>query len=851
MRVGGEDAVQYSLSSPPSPPSEAGTSSPARHAPACAAPGQPPADDAESASEGESDTSSGGGSRRSESKEAREDLLARLRRAVEETRAKAGLPSVCWQRAVEVMAYSLTRTARRRRRARVETEERFCFREKKKVSFAGCGGRPAASVRETMARLFGEEVAEAALADKPLVADPPDKEEEAVTAAPLFEAQAEWRRERARQLATPFVAGSHKVVVALRWRKGLPLCSTGSVLAWGTEVRVADLDDAQQLAKLIGRELAMQALEVVGPDDVDVVTPVFVALHPVTGKPRLVHDLRAVNVFLLPSTVDYDRVTKALCGARFAAKLDILAAFKHCALRAQDSRKLAFCVDGVIFRWRTLNFGCSQSPELFAAALAAVFRELRAAGVVCVVYVDDILVMADSVQDLDAATVRVMKGLREEGWYIALDKTFLFAHSKIPFLGLIVDLVDDCLRVSISKASRLRDLCTVCLSYKVVSLRNLQRIGGLLAFFAVAVPDASLARAGIDGATSEAERLPGRTVGVKGDLRENLQWWVRNALSLPQRSLPRGAGSTWSAVATDAPLRGFGGVVWPGAASVPPIETSIGNVRTFASAGKKSKPVKVGASYVLHGALSELPLESSAALETAAFLRVLWSVAAVQPDWIRGRNILWYSDAQAAVRAATSWRSKSVGLSAQLTILLAFCRQWGCVIHPRWVSRALGWMPVADLMSRMTWVKDSAEWSFPPLAFAELIAACGWRPELDLFASKANAHCRAFCSRWPEPGSEGDAFSKSWQGRRLWAFPPYSLVDRVLSIALDTPAMQGLFIIPAGTAAPSAAGRATNPRIRLIPIPKTVRLIDVTGHTPPGSSPVELVCMEITTDGVT
>ena len=55
-------------------------------------------------------------------------------------------------------------------------------------------------------------------------------------------------------------------------------------------------------------------------------------------------------------------------------------------------------------------------------------------------------------------------------------------------------------------------------------------------------------------------------------------------------------------------------------------------------------------------------------------------------------------------------------------------------------------------------------------------------PDIDLFASRLNAKLDQFVSWHPEPGALAiDAFSISWSNQKFYAFPPFSLLTRVLA----------------------------------------------------------------------
>ena len=85
----------------------------------------------------------------------------------------------------------------------------------------------------------------------------------------------------------------------------------------------------------------------------------------------------------------------------------------------------------------------------------------------------------------------------------------------------------------------------------------------------------------------------------------------------------------------------------------------------------------------------------------------------------------------------------------------------------------------ADTLSRE--ISSNLEWSLNDEVFHEVISQT-FIPEIDLFASRLNAKTAKFISWHPQPGAVAvDAFSLSWAIMNCDAFPPFSLLPRVLA----------------------------------------------------------------------
>jgi hypothetical protein len=86
---------------------------------------------------------------------------------------------------------------------------------------------------------------------------------------------------------------------------------------------------------------------------------------------------------------------------------------------------------------------------------------------------------------------------------------------------------------------------------------------------------------------------------------------------------------------------------------------------------------------------------------------------------------------------------------------------------------------LADMLSRVK--RDNSDWKLHPELFQRLCTHWG-RPQIDLFATRANAQLDAYFSRHPDPSCLGvDAFAHSWSPFRLaYANPPFQIVAAVL-----------------------------------------------------------------------
>lgn len=100
---------------------------------------------------------------------------------------------------------------------------------------------------------------------------------------------------------------------------------------------------------------------------------------------------------------------------------------------------------------------------------------------------------------------------------------------------------------------------------------------------------------------------------------------------------------------------------------------------------------------------------------------------------------------------------------------------------------------IADAESRKT--NDDTEWKLDPIVFQKLTEK--WDPfEIDLFASRLNYQLKPFVSWRPDPESTFcDAFSLPWDSWFIYAFPPFSIIQRVL-LKWKGDQAEGVMIVP-------------------------------------------------------
>jgi len=143
------------------------------------------------------------------------------------------------------------------------------------------------------------------------------------------------------------------------------------------------------------------------------------------------------NKYLLPLI---SKLINKLRGAKYFTKLDVRWGFNNVWMKEGDKWKAAFQTNWGLFELLVMFFGLCNSPVMFQTMMDDIFNDLITEGVV-VVYVDDILIFTETLEEHQRVTQRVIELLRKHNLFLKPEKCE-FEKTEVEYL-----------RVSISKNS--------------------------------------------------------------------------------------------------------------------------------------------------------------------------------------------------------------------------------------------------------------------------------------------------------------------------------------------------------------------------------------------------------------
>jgi len=142
--------------------------------------------------------------------------------------------------------------------------------------------------------------------------------------------------------------------------------------------------------------------------------------------------------------------------------------------------------------------------------------------------------------------------------------------------------------------------------------------------------------------------------------------------------------------------------------------------------------------------------------------------------------------------------TKSLTLSLKAEQILLWCLHNKITLSTEFIPGKLN--VLADELSRSRQLLPT-EWSIAQQALEPLWSAWG-KPLIDMFATKFNRKLPLYFSPMHDPEALGrDAFARTWTGLDAYAYPPTSLIPKVLAkVVADRPRM--ILVTPFWPAAP-------------------------------------------------
>lgn len=523
-------------------------------------------------------------------------------------------------------------------------------------------------------------------------------------------------------------------------------------------VKIAE-DQRKNYEHSLQKLLTIGCIESCCPVEGQFISSYFLIKKP-NGEDRFILNLKKLNTFIQAphfKLEDYRTVLKLLNKSYFLSKIDLKDAYYLVPIRKKDRKYLRFRFNNILYQFNSMPFGLNIAPYIFTKILKPVVKILRLRGIVTIFYLDDILIIGDDRNECQKNTLIVVNLLQSLGFIVNWDKSILTPQQKIKYLGFNYDTIN--MRISLPNG-KIRVIQNLINEFKKENKKHtLKDFAMLIGKFVASCPATEYGFTHIKpfektkyASLRENSFNYYTKIIIPKYLWYELDWWKNNVgLGQDIKNKPfsceifSDASQTgWGAFCEGSSCHGF----WD------------------------NQEAKMHINF----------------LEIKAAYYALKSFTKSKTHI----HVLLRIDNQTAISCIN--RGGSVRYSYLNNIvkeLWNWCEERRILIFASYISSAANFN--ADRESRS--ISIDTEYELNIKIFQKIIHKFG-HPDIDLFATRLNKKCPRFISWFPDPESFSiDAFTVNWSKYYFYAFPPFSIITKVLEKIIQDRAL-GILVVP-------------------------------------------------------
>lgn len=478
------------------------------------------------------------------------------------------------------------------------------------------------------------------------------------------------------------------------------------------------------------------------------------------GSKRMILNLKRLNKHIEYNKFKMESVQNVLdCIEQncYMASVDLKDAFFSVPIYPGHQKYLKFSHRDQLYKFISMPNGYGPAMRVFTKLLKVPFSHLRERKHISVVYVDDSYLQGKSFDNCTRNVIDTVNVLRKLGFTIHVDKSLLLPTQEITFLGFVFNSISMTITLTSEKKEKIVLLCKEVLSSNKLTIRKMASLIGNLVSSLPAVPFGKLFYRSLErdkiSALKQAKGDFDSDMVLSTTAISDIKWWSTN-IEASYRNISSLAIDI--TIFSDASDLGWGitngrnpsGGLWDEAERAQHINW------------KELKAVQIA-------------IQSYCKNKLYKHVRIMCDNT-----------------------TAIAYINNMGGMQSGLCDVLAKEIWLYCHANALWITAAF--IPgkenkVADEKSRN--INIGTEWMLNRKIFNKITSKL-YCPDIDLFASRINKQIDRYVSWHPDPEACAiDAFSIEWNKVSYFMFPPFSIINKVVS-KIKTDHTTGILIVP-------------------------------------------------------
>ena len=525
----------------------------------------------------------------------------------------------------------------------------------------------------------------------------------------------------------------------------IPITDTGDFSDISSSINQVQGNQTQNMDSELQKLLKIGVIEESISEPGEVISPVFLVKKS-DGSHRMILNLKKFNENVAYEHFKMENLstaTQMVTEGCFMASVDLRHAYYSVPVKPPFRKYLKFKWKGRLYQYTCFANGLSNCPRYFTKLLKPVYAHLRSKGYLSTAFIDDCYLQGQTYEECAKNVQETVKLFQSLGFVIHSEKSVLSPCKKLKYLGFWLNSDSMTVTLPDDKKEKIKNVCLDLKKKKNVPIRQLaQAIGQLVAAFPAVLWGPLFYRKlerNKSLALREAKGNFDTTTMVSKEAEKELDWWIDN---IQTSSHPLQIADPDIELRTDASSKGGWGAVC--------LSQSAG--------GRWSMSEREYHINVLELLAVEYALKSFDTLLLGKHVKVL-SDNTCAVSYLRNMGGSRSSECNDVAHRIWFWaKARNIWLTATY------------IPGKENVE--------ADAQSRN--FNDRTEWALDKKIFHSITNTL-FCPEIDLFASRLNCQLKPFVSWGPDPEAWAvDAFTLHWGNWLIYAFPPFSLLHRVL-----------------------------------------------------------------------